>query len=228
METRHRWRRRLVVAALSLAGLVITGGVALATIPGSDGVIHACYQKESGALRVIDLAQSNCTAGESPLAFNQTGPQGLQGPQGPKGDPGQQGPKGDPGQQGPKGDPGQQGPTGDLGPAGPQGSQGPQGATGPAGPQGPPGASAGLSLRIAWATDGVGPLGTAIVKAQCPTGTQVVSGGYKEDGLDIVYTAPIDLPSPGPGTNPLSGWEVSGFAGLVGGTLDVWAVCANV
>lgn len=37
------------------AGLVLaTGGVAVASIPGSDGRIHGCYRRDTGALRVID------------------------------------------------------------------------------------------------------------------------------------------------------------------------------
>jgi len=68
----------LVVGSLGLAG------VAYAAIPGPDGVIHGCYQTIKGSLRVIDSSAS-CSAGETPLTWNQTGPQGVQGIQGPAG-----------------------------------------------------------------------------------------------------------------------------------------------
>ena len=79
-------RRRFVPSpslAVSLAALVVAvGGVAFASIPGPDGVIHACVANGNlvaqvvslkGALRVIDSGES-CAAGETPLDFNQTGP----------------------------------------------------------------------------------------------------------------------------------------------------------
>jgi hypothetical protein len=55
INTNRRWgRRTLVTLAATLAVLAVGGGVAFATIPGSDGVIHGCYAKSGGALRVID------------------------------------------------------------------------------------------------------------------------------------------------------------------------------
>jgi hypothetical protein len=110
------------------AAVFALGGIAWATIPDSAGVIHGCYQKNQGRLRVIDTDGSQtCDPSEKPLSWNQIGPQG---PQGPQGDPGPQGPpgaKGDTGPQGPQGDTGPQGPQGDTGPQGPQGDPGPPG-----------------------------------------------------------------------------------------------------
>jgi hypothetical protein len=59
----------LVVVALGLAA----GGIAYASIPDSNGVIHGCYQKNSGQLRVVDPggAGGSCSSSESPLAWNQ-------------------------------------------------------------------------------------------------------------------------------------------------------------
>lgn len=57
--------------AVALAALLIAiGGVAFASIPGSNGVIKGCYANRDGALRVIDSAQS-CPvgAGETPLSL---------------------------------------------------------------------------------------------------------------------------------------------------------------
>jgi hypothetical protein len=120
-------------SSLALAAVVATlglaGGVAWASIPDAAGVIHGCYQKNNGQLRVIDSAQTQaCAPAESPLNWNQTGPQGPQGPQGPLG------PKGDAGPTGPQGAPG---PQGDPGAPGAQGQPGPQGLPGDTGQAGP-------------------------------------------------------------------------------------------
>jgi hypothetical protein len=109
-------RRRVGVAAMAVAAALVVGGVAYATIPDSGGVIHGCYARSGGALRVIDAGVTNCKTGETSLDWNL---QGQQGPVGPKGD------------------------TGAQGTAGPQGPQGPTGPQGPAGPQGPSGLSHG-------------------------------------------------------------------------------------
>jgi hypothetical protein len=73
--------------ALAIVGaLLVAGGIAYATIPDGSGVIHACYQKNQGALRVIDTDKAQtCASSESPLTWSQTGPQGQQGPPGPTG-----------------------------------------------------------------------------------------------------------------------------------------------
>jgi hypothetical protein len=99
------------------------GGVALATIPGGDGVIHSCYSN-TGGLRVIDAAAGGCRSNETALSWNQQGPAGAPGPAGPSGP------------AGPKGDTGPAGPAGPKGDAGPIGPAGPKGDTGPAGPAG--------------------------------------------------------------------------------------------
>jgi type VI secretion system secreted protein Hcp len=84
-------RNRALKIALPLAAALGAGtAVAIAAIPStSDGVIHACYSTGSsppGALRVIDAdANQTCSAGETTLTWDQTGPTG---PQGPQGDPG--------------------------------------------------------------------------------------------------------------------------------------------
>jgi len=139
-----RW---LLVGAVVVGA--VGGGVALAAIPDSSGVINGCYQKNVGNLRVIDpSAGDSCRPSEIAISWSQTGPQGPQGPpgpQGPKGDTGATGatgPAGPAGPAGPKGDTGATGatgPAGPAGPAGPKGDTGATGATGPAGPAGPAG-----------------------------------------------------------------------------------------
>jgi collagen triple helix repeat protein len=102
-----------LAAATAVVALGMAAAAASGAIPsGSDGVIHACYQKPGllanpGAVRVIDREQGQeCRSNETPLQWSQRGPQGAIGPQGPRGDVGPQGPMGE---NGPQGDPGAQG-----------------------------------------------------------------------------------------------------------------------
>jgi hypothetical protein len=74
MIRRRAWR----VAAMAIGALVITGGIAYATIPDSAGVIQGCYGP-GGFLRVIDSPAETCHANETALEWNQTGPQGAAG-----------------------------------------------------------------------------------------------------------------------------------------------------
>jgi hypothetical protein len=90
-------------AAIDSVGVFLAGGAAtLAAIPDSSGVIHGCYQKNVGNLRVIDpSAGAECRPSEIAIEWSETGPQGPPGPQGPKGDTGDTGPTGATGPQGP-------------------------------------------------------------------------------------------------------------------------------
>jgi hypothetical protein len=71
--------RGVVLLGFAIAITAIAGAVAVATIPDASGVIHGCYNK-SGDLRVIDDAVETCKQNETPLNWNQTGPQGPSGP----------------------------------------------------------------------------------------------------------------------------------------------------
>ena len=103
-------KRRLPAAVLVAAGALVLGaGVVYATIPDVNGVIHGCYAKSGGSLRVIDDTVINCKSTETSLNWNVQGVQGPQGPAGPQG---------------------AQGLQGALGPQGPQGPQGPAGPSG--------------------------------------------------------------------------------------------------
>jgi hypothetical protein len=73
---------------------IIGAGVAYATIPDANGVIHGCYTKSTGTIRIIDNSVTDCKQGETSVQWNVSGPMGPQGPAGPQG---LQGPKGDPG-----------------------------------------------------------------------------------------------------------------------------------
>ena len=148
-------RRWCVLGAV--VGAVFAGGVAatIAAIPGANGVINGCYQKNVGNLRVIDPGSGDhCRPSEIPISWSQTGPKGATGatgatgPQGPKGDTGATGPIGPQGLKGDTGATGATGPTGATGATGPTGAtvatgatgaQGPKGDTGPQGIPGPSG-----------------------------------------------------------------------------------------
>ncbi|HXW34342.1 MAG TPA: hypothetical protein VEJ87_07160 [Acidimicrobiales bacterium] len=137
-------RRLRWVAAGAVLGAIVATGVSGASIPDSQGVIHACYipANKATTLKVIDTARGTgeCPNGYEPLTWNQTGPGG------PAGATGTQGPAGAAGPQGP------QGPAGPTGSTGATGATGPAGATGPQGPTGPPGpvnATGGVNLTSA-------------------------------------------------------------------------------
>jgi hypothetical protein len=108
MKTRYSSHRRLLAAAVVVIALFVCGGVALATIPGSNGVISGCYVKDgysgAGRVRVIDAqAGKTCNSTENALSWNKQGPRGPQGPTGPAGPAGPTGPEGPQGPQGPAG-----------------------------------------------------------------------------------------------------------------------------
>jgi hypothetical protein len=73
--------KRGVVAGL-VAGVIVAAGVA-AAIPGVGGneTIYACYSTKNGAVRLVDEGVQ-CGRSELPTSWNQTGPQGDEGPPG--------------------------------------------------------------------------------------------------------------------------------------------------
>jgi hypothetical protein len=100
------WICVVLVATVALG----VGATAYASIPDSSGVIHGCYLKGLGTLRVIDSPNQKClNVIETPIQWNQQGPVGPAGPPGPKGPTGGAGPQGN---AGPKGDTGPQGAAG--------------------------------------------------------------------------------------------------------------------
>ncbi len=127
MTIGSRTLRRGAVVAAACAVVAAAAGVAYATIPDAQGVIHGCYTRSGGTLRVIDATVTNCKTTETSLDWNMQGVPGAQGPAGP------------------------QGPQGATGAQGPEGPQGPAGATGPAGPAGPAGTSHAYTARTAGA-----------------------------------------------------------------------------
>jgi len=71
-------RKALVVLIGALAALAVGVGFAVASIPDSSGVFHACYKKHHGQLRLVESA-SDCRPSEKATSWSQTGPPGPPG-----------------------------------------------------------------------------------------------------------------------------------------------------
>jgi hypothetical protein len=88
-------KSRSAVVGAVVTAVALAAGVAYATIPDGQGVIHACYKTDNGQLRIVDDA--DCNPSETSLSWSQVGPEGLAGAKGdagPKGDPGADGAQG--------------------------------------------------------------------------------------------------------------------------------------
>ncbi|MDH3754107.1 MAG: hypothetical protein OEU32_09580 [Acidimicrobiia bacterium] len=84
-RTRIGWTLVLAVPAALLAGLVIGGGMALAT-HDDPNELHACVKDVSGAMRLVGSPDA-CRPQEQVVSWAIEGPEGPQGPQGPQGAP---------------------------------------------------------------------------------------------------------------------------------------------
>ena len=242
---RFATRRGRWFALGAVVGAGLAGTAALGAIPDSSGVIHGCYQKNVGNLRVVDTSgganADSCRPSEIAISWSQTGPQGPAGPPGPpgpQGATGPQGPQGPPGPQGATGPAGPQGPAGPrgaTGPAGPQGPVGPQGPTGPrgaTGPQGPPGVANYQIVVNNLTNQSLGPNGERIQSATCPAGKRVLGGG----GLVRGAAGRWIIGSSGPASNTadpdpttwIVAWENLSGATITAANEEVYAICATV
>ena len=66
---------RLLAAVAAAGALLAVGGAAYASIPDGGGVIHACYTRNTGVLRLSDTGA--CSSKETSLSWNNVGPAGL-------------------------------------------------------------------------------------------------------------------------------------------------------
>lgn len=217
----RNWLVGGLVAGVAATGIVM---IVQAAIPDPNSVIHACY-RGNGNLRLVD--KSSCVSNETPVSWNQTGPQGPQGVPGPQGIAGPQGEAGPQGVPGPQGTPGPQGVAGPQGTQGPQGVAGTQGASGPEGPPGPqgqpgvpgPSGPAGVSGYEIVNTMGTLPTnGSVSVVATCPSGKRVLGGGYVVPSE--ADTAPLSRPEAD------NAWRVDFKSNGGSGTASVYAICA--
>lgn len=101
-----------VMASIAVFLALGGGAYAASSLVGSNGILHGCYAKRNGALRLVPPGR-RCSGRELAVTLDAIGPAGPKGPGGAKGKRGSTGA------------------TGAVGPAGPAGP------TGPAGPQGP-------------------------------------------------------------------------------------------
>ena len=67
------------------AAFAVACAIAYAAIPEPGGVIHGCYLKTNGSLRVIDSSSTRCSPLEIAISWNQAGRDGPAGPTGPAG-----------------------------------------------------------------------------------------------------------------------------------------------
>ncbi|HKX82764.1 MAG TPA: hypothetical protein VJL58_00960 [Pyrinomonadaceae bacterium] len=80
-QARNTQRR----AFIAILGTIMLAAIAYASIPDANGIIHGCYKKAGGTLRVVD-GGVQCASNELALNWNQTGPQGPPAPmEGPAG-----------------------------------------------------------------------------------------------------------------------------------------------
>ena len=93
-------RNRSTLFGLAALAAAAAGGIAYASIPDANGVIHACYSANGTGLpggTPLKIVETTCTNGQAEITWGQAGPQGARGE---KGDPGDKGDKGDPGEPG--------------------------------------------------------------------------------------------------------------------------------
>jgi hypothetical protein len=105
-KSESKWWKRggiaIGAAVVSSLGVVGVSYAAVNSIPSPSGVFTGCYNKTSGALRVIDPSKGqHCAAKEARVTWNQKGQTGPAGPRGPKGATGARGPIGPQGPAGP-------------------------------------------------------------------------------------------------------------------------------
>ena len=177
--------KKLVAVAVVIVAAV-AGSAAFAAIPGAGGVIHACYTKSGGSIRVIDAGVTNCKSTETSLDWNQQGQPGVAGPQGIQGATGPKGDTGAKGDAGPQGIPGPQGPKGDTGATGATGPQGPKGDTG-----------SGVLKTIAGLVSDAGTLqiGSGVTSSKADTGDYVLTfpaGTWQS--FPVIQVTPFGLP----------------------------------
>jgi hypothetical protein len=187
--------RRLFAASVMtiLPAVLVAGAVAFADVP-DDGVFHACIDKDSGRLRIVD--NKGCQDGERKITWNAKGSEGGRGEAGPAGARGGAGPAG---VAGATGDTGAVGPQGPIGPIGGPGERGPMGADGPAGPQGLVGPDGPAGPQgLAGPSGPRGPSGPQGVEG--PAGPQGPRGPAGMSGFEIVTAR-----------TPVSGLNSEGF-----------------
>jgi hypothetical protein len=229
----------LLTVTGAAAALVLVAGSADASIPGTGGLITACYSQATGSMRVIN-AQSGarCASNEKKLTWNQTGPAGPQGLPGFDGSNGKtvlNGSGAPAGSLGRNGDfyldttsevlygpktagawpatgvslVGPRGATGATGPAGPAGDAGPAGPPGATGPAGPAGDAGPAGSQGPAGTNGA----SVLNGSGAPAGSLGSNGDFYLDTTSEVLYGPKSA-----GAWPATGVSLVGPRGATGAT----------
>jgi hypothetical protein len=85
---RRKTAKRFFAVPVTMALILAVLSISRASIPDAGGVIHGCYNKSGGTVRVIDSSVIACGSNETAISWNQTGPAGPRGPQVRKDQPG--------------------------------------------------------------------------------------------------------------------------------------------
>ena len=237
-------RKTAIVVASVGTVLVVGGGLAYATIPNADGVIHACYAKNGGALRVSDTG--TCKSTELSLSWNTIGPAGLtwrgEWAAGtayqPRDAVYHQGSSyialfANTGSTPPTSNwmllsaAGEEGPAGPAGPSGAPGPIGPSGPAGPTGPQGVPGPAGSVTgVHVVTQSGAASSADSKVENVMCPAGELALGGGPSLVGLYNAVTSSHPITN---GAGKPVGWTAS-TQEYTDTTVDwifsVYAVCA--
>src|SRR5947209_8487574 len=86
-------RRLLAMAGTVVVVIAVCGGVAWATgvtlpFSGDGNTINGCYNPSDGTLRLLTPKAPTCAKSQTPIAWSQTGPAGIDGTNGADGQPG--------------------------------------------------------------------------------------------------------------------------------------------
>jgi hypothetical protein len=195
-------------------------------VSGSEhGVTYYACLNPGGQLNSVTTdGPPNCKGQSTLISWNQTGPEGTQGPVGPEGPQGEAGPVGP------------EGPQGETGPVGPEGPQGEQGLVGPEGPQGERGSPGlqgmpGMSNHQRVTNEFPHPPNFLSSRSvACPVGTRVLGGGFEFDrsGMTVSQAFNVSMVMSYPASDRV--WTVMTANKNITGAFPatVWATCASV
>jgi hypothetical protein len=68
-----RLSRRAKGVGVAVAGGVLVAVIAGASIPDSNGVLHGCYKKSGGQIRIVDTDIESCKLDEKTISWNAAG-----------------------------------------------------------------------------------------------------------------------------------------------------------
>jgi hypothetical protein len=239
-QARLRRLRSSLVAAVAIALVLAGGSVFSAAGDPAPATYFGCLTP-GGTLQQIVVSpdeEPDCPGNQTLISWNELGPPG---PQGLQGEQGEQGEPGDTGATGPTGPQGEQGPAGPEGPQGAQGEKGDTGDTGPEGPQGDPGqdgapGAPGLSayeiVTVEEARSVPVTSNFVDISATCPSGKQVLGGGFRVLGFGpaslgdetVLHNGP-DLFASAPTWRVIIR-DAATDPGI--GLTEVYAICADV